>query len=219
MQQFKGLVRPIYRTARTQFDRLRLKQQIRRTPRPLRVVVGAGHHCPSGWVGTNIHQLNLLLPADWDFYFAERPITALLAEHVWEHLTLDEGLLAAQNCFRYLHPGGYLRVAVPDGLHPDPAYREHVRPGGTGPGADDHKIFYTYRSIGELFARAGFTVKPLEYFDEQGNFHHLPWQAADGMIRRSFHFDRRNQPGHPIPAYTSLLIDVHKDGAASPAKE
>lgn len=214
MQQLKGLVRPLYRDARTRLERLSLRQQIGRAPRPLRVVIGAGHHCPHGWIGTNIHLLNLLRPEDWRSYFAEGSIDALLAEHVWEHLTPDEGLLAAQHCWQYLRPGGYLRVAVPDGLHPDPAYREHTRPGGSGPGAFDHKVCYTYRSIGELFARAGFTVTPLEHFDEQGAFHSVAWDPEGGMIRRSLRFDTRNRQGAPVPAYSSLIVDAHKGPAA-----
>jgi predicted SAM-dependent methyltransferase len=51
----------------------------------------------------------------------------MLAEHVWEHLTEEEGLAAARACFKYLSPGGFLRVVVPDGLHPDPAYVEWSR--------------------------------------------------------------------------------------------
>lgn len=39
---------------------------------------------------------------------------SFLAEHVWEHLTLENAHRAARNCYRYLHPGGRLRLAVPD---------------------------------------------------------------------------------------------------------
>lgn len=39
---------------------------------------------------------------------------AFLAEHVWEHLSLDDAHRATRNCQRYLRPGGRLRLAVPD---------------------------------------------------------------------------------------------------------
>lgn len=213
MQQLKGGVRPLYRAARTQLDRLSLKRRIAHAPRPLRLVIGAGRTSQPGWIATNIQQLNVLVPADWRRYFRGPTVDALLAEHVWEHLTLDEGLAAARLCFAYLRPGGYLRLAVPDGLHPDPAYREHVRPQGSGPGADDHKVLYTYRSLGALLARAGFSVEPIEYFDETGAFHHRPWEPDDGLIRRSLRYDPRNQDGRPT--YTSLLVDARKGPAAS----
>ncbi len=38
----------------------------------------------------------------------------MLAEHAWEHLTYEEGILAAINWYKYLKPGVYIRCAVPD---------------------------------------------------------------------------------------------------------
>ena len=69
---------------------------------------------------------------------------AILAEHVWEHLDCFAAIVAAQNCFKYLKPGGYIRVAVPDGWHPDKDYIDYVKPGGWGAGSDDHHVLYTY---------------------------------------------------------------------------
>jgi predicted SAM-dependent methyltransferase len=56
----------------------------------------------------------------WKFFFQESSLDAILAEHVWEHLSLNEASIAAKNCFKYLKHGGYVRVAVPDGYHPSP---------------------------------------------------------------------------------------------------
>lgn len=39
---------------------------------------------------------------------------AFLAEHVWEHLSLEDAHRATRNCYRFLRPGGRLRLAVPD---------------------------------------------------------------------------------------------------------
>ena len=133
----------------------------------------------------------------------------MLAEHVWEHLTLHEGLTAAKQCFEYLKPGGYLRVAVPDGFHPDQKYIEGVKVDGTGPGADDHKVLYTYKTLKELFSSAGFRVELLEYFDAEGEFHFVNWDTRSGTIRRSLRFDKRNANGEL--KYTSIILDAHKD--------
>lgn len=38
----------------------------------------------------------------------------MLAEHVWEHMTKEEGIMAAKHCYEFLQDGGYIRVAVPD---------------------------------------------------------------------------------------------------------
>lgn len=179
-----------------------------RGTRPLRVVVGAAGEAPEGWLATEQDFLDLLDPATWQAFFDEASLDAILAEHVWEHLTLEEGRQAARVCFDYLRPGGYARVAVPDGLHPDPAYRDYVRPGGSGAGADDHKVLYTHESLSEVFESAGFTVSLLEYFDAGGTFHFTDWDPGDGMIVRSRRFDERNRDGHNH--YTSIIIDAVK---------
>jgi predicted SAM-dependent methyltransferase len=101
-----------------------------------------------------------------------------------------------------------LRIAVPDGFHPDPDYIEYVRPGGTGAGADDHKVLYNYKLLSEQLRRAGFEVTLLEYWDENGDFHFRPWSSRDGYISRSRDHDERNQNG--TLAYTSLIVDAIK---------
>ena len=132
----------------------------------------------------------------------------MLAEHVWEHLVPEDSAAAARNLHVLLRPGGYLRIAVPDGYHPDPAYREYARPGGSGEGSDDHKVFYTHETLREVFAQAGFEIRLLEWFDANGKFHSQSWRAEDGMIERSTRFDARNRT-NPT-AYTSLILDAVK---------
>jgi predicted SAM-dependent methyltransferase len=180
---------------------------------PLKIIVGTSGTSQPGWIASDIGYLNLLRPEHWAEHFSPASIEAILAEHVWEHLNLEEGRIAARTCHDYLKPGGYLRVAVPDGFHPDPAYRGWVRVGGVGVGADDHKVLYDHQTLGELFTQAGFEVTLLEYFDAQGKFHAMAWDPADGMIRRSQRFDARNQGGDL--RYTSLILDARKPAARS----
>lgn len=174
----------------------------------VKIVIGSGNIYEKGWVPTDIHYLNVLRENDWNFFFKENAIDAILAEHVWEHLSLGDGELAAKNCYKYLKKNGYLRIAVPDGLHPMPAYIDHVKIGGTGAGADDHKVLYTYKSLSGILQKAGFTVKLLEYFNEQGQFCESAWNAKEGLIRRSKNHDPRNADGKLN--YTSLMIDAVK---------
>ena len=108
----------------------------------------------------------------------------------------------------YLKPGGVLRLAVPDGFNPSNEYIEYVRPGGTGPGADDHKVLYTYKSMKERLERAGFKINLLEYWDKNGKFHYTDWTDEGGRIRRSRRYDPRNQDGRLH--YTSLIVDAIK---------
>ena len=180
---------------------------------PVRIVVGSNGVFQAGWYPTEETFLDLLKPEQWERIFSKHPAEAILAEHVWEHLTEAQGLEAARTCFRFLKPGGYVRAAVPDGLHPDPQYRNWAKPGGCGPSADDHKLFYTYKTLRKAFEEAGFTVELLEYFDEQGKFHASDWDPARGRIHRSLKFDRRNRDGRPH--YTSIILDAWKPGEPS----
>jgi predicted SAM-dependent methyltransferase len=131
-----------------------------------------------------------------------------LAEHVWEHLDKNQGRIAAEYCFQYLKPGASLRLAVPDGLHPDPTYIAYVNVGGNGPGAVDHRVLYDYRSLQSMLEGLGFRVKLLEYFDVNGKFQTVPWENKDGPIERSLANDPRNVDGQPN--YTSLIVDAIK---------
>jgi predicted SAM-dependent methyltransferase len=174
----------------------------------VRVIVGACEDRQEGWLATDKAQLDLVREADWANYFMPNTVKAILAEHVWEHLDSKAAMTAAQKCFEYLMPGGYIRVAVPDGLHPDQEYIDYVKPGGSGVGSDDHHVLYTYETLTAVFVSVGFEITLLEYFDEHGTFHFHEWSPADGMISRSSRFDSRN--GTRELAYTSIILDAIK---------
>jgi predicted SAM-dependent methyltransferase len=178
-------------------------------------VIGAGGRGQDGWTATEAEVLNLLEPQHWATYFRLDSIDALLAEHVWEYLSWEDGVEAARNCFDFLKPGGYLRVAVPDGCHPSRDYLRLVEPNGTGPEGKTAKMLFDYRSLRRLFEAAGFVVEMLEYFDEYGHFHYCDWNPADGVIHRSRLFDRRNVRGRL--AYTSIILDAVKPAYLRPA--
>lgn len=175
----------------------------------IRIIIGTGGIGLDSWISTEEYFLNLLKKADWENLFLPNSIDAILAEHVWEHLTIEDGETAAAMCHIYLKKGGYVRLAVPDGLHPDPEYINKVKVDGSGPGSDDHKVLYTYKTLSEVFQKAGFRCELLEYFDELGEFHYKEWDTKDGMIRRSMRYDPRNKSGDK--KYTSLVVDFFKD--------
>lgn len=94
-------------------------------------------------------------------------------------------MAAAEICFTYLKPSGYIRCAVPDGYFPDESYQNIVQVGGPGPKdhpAASHKIVHTYQTIINLFETVGFEVELFEYCDEDGTFHQQDWDGADGVI-------------------------------------
>jgi predicted SAM-dependent methyltransferase len=177
---------------------------------PRRIVIGSSGWFDFGWIPTEQHFLDLTKPADWERHFPPNSLDAMLAEHVWEHLTADEAHTAVKTCFTYLKPGGYLRIAVPDGHHPSPTYLEWVRVGGAWGGQlnNDHKVLYTYKTLVALFENAGFRVELYEYFDEAGAFHYREWDPRQGKIRRSKRFDKLNRDGSLT--YTSIVLDAFK---------
>jgi predicted SAM-dependent methyltransferase len=206
LKQLLGNILPIAYYRLKFANRYRLNKLAKQ--RPCQIIIGANRKFYPEWIPTEMGFFNMLNPGDWTRYFLENSIDAILAEHVWEHLTLEQGMAAARNCFKYLAPGGYLRVAVPDGFHPDPNYIEWVKPGGVGLQAYDHKVLYNYKTFSEVFELAGFKVELLEYFDEAGEFHYKEWNPEQGMITRSWRFDNRNKGGGL--AMTSIIIDARK---------
>jgi predicted SAM-dependent methyltransferase len=177
-----------------------------------KVVIGAGDYRNNpGWLYTQEEELSLLRREDWAAKFAPASLDAILAEHVWEHLTLEEAVAAAKLCREYLRPGGHIRVAVPDFNFPDEEYHRICQVGGPGPAdhpAASHKVFHTYQSLTEVFAAGGFDVRLLEYCDEHGVFHENPWEDADGVIYRSRRWDHRNRDG--VLRSVSLMLDAVK---------
>ena len=164
-----------------------------------------------GWISTQETELNVLCRSDLERIRENGKITAMLAEHVWEHMTKEEGIIAAKNCYDYLEPGGYLRVAVPDLNFKNQWYQNMVKIGGNGDPthpAYTHKIVYDYISFKEVFECAGFVVDLLEYCDAEGNFHYKYWNEADGKIGRSFKFDTRNRKDEL--GMVSIILDAKK---------
>jgi hypothetical protein len=88
-----------------------------------------------------------------------------------------------------------------------------------------------------LLEEAGFEAHPLEYWDEEGWFHHEPWRVEDGPVRRRPRFPpeagrfvrdaeyaRANEEGITAKRrvtseiwpfnYTSLIVDARKPATA-----
>lgn len=177
----------------------------------MKVILGAGKTVIEGWISTQEKDLNLLDWKDFEKLFKGNKAEAMLAEHVWEHMTKEEGMLAAKHCYDFLKEGGYMRVAVPDLNFKNDWYQNMVKVGGPGPKdhpAYTHKMVYDYKNLREVFEKAGFEVELLEYCDEEGDFHYKYWNEQDGKIGRSFRFDTRNSLEHL--GMVSVIIDAKK---------
>jgi predicted SAM-dependent methyltransferase len=62
----------------------------------MKVIIGAGRTSYDGWLSTQEHELNLLSKESWNRLFEPGGVDALLAEHVWEHLTYEGGDLCCR---------------------------------------------------------------------------------------------------------------------------
>lgn len=177
----------------------------------MKVIIGAGQTKYDGWLSTQEDELNLLSLESWSGLFKPESIDALLAEHVWEHLSYEEGISAANHCYEFLKPGGYIRCAVPDKNFRNEWYQQMVQVGGPGSvdhPAATHKIVYDAKTFVQVFEKAGFEVSLLEYCDENGDFHYTYWNQVDGRIGRSFRFDTRNSiEGLGM---VSIIVDAKK---------
>lgn len=176
----------------------------------MKIIVGAQSTQQFGWTSFQKNDLDIRDERSWARQFLSNSLDAILAEHVLEHLTYYEAAQAVRNCFKYLKPNGYFRIAVPDGFHPEPNYIAWVRP-MTGWNGDDHKFLFNYKNLCELLFDAGFIVRPLEWYDERGTFHQQLWNMRDGVITRSKDAIWSKFLGIVVNAkYTSLIVDAIK---------
>ena len=178
----------------------------------LKLIIGAGKSKIDGQISTNENELNLIDEETWRNKFQKETITHILAEHVWEHLTYNEGLIAANICFKYLKEGGLLRIAVPDGNYQNEWYQNMIKVGGPGPKdhpAASHRVVYDHNKLKMILENAGFYCEELEYCDEKGNFHYRFWNENDGKIGRSYRFDTRNSENEI--RMVSIIIDAKKE--------
>lgn len=113
----------------------------------MRIIVGAGKTKYNGWVSTQENELNLLSIDQWENISKNDDIEAILAEHVWEHLSYEDGIKAAENCYKFLKPGGYVRCAVPDKNFKNEWYQNMVKVGGQGMKHIQHQHIKLYMTI------------------------------------------------------------------------
>ena len=175
------------------------------TTRPLKVMLGAGPVRSPGWLQTDKELLDVTSQSDWSALFEPESIDSLLSEHMLEHLTETEARIALTECYRYLKPGGLFRIAVPDGYRRDAAYVAEASPPNDG-----HQVLYNIDSLTALLQSVGFATTALEYFDAQEQFHAVPWDEKEGLIRRSARFDTQQDFRRGDLFYTSVIVDARK---------
>lgn len=169
-----------------------------------RVLLGCGGRTRNNeaWLATDRYKVDLLDRSTFEKWWKPNTITAFLSEHVWEHLSEEEAERANSILFDFLKPGGWFRIAVPDGFNPNPKYIDHVKVGGDN---QYHKQLYNYKTLTAQLEKAGFKVEPLEYFNENGELVLNKWDKKDGFLRRcSFNLIRLRKKD------LSLVVDAFK---------
>jgi len=200
----RSFLRSIVLIPKNVFDKIRLKLKISKSTGKLQIIIGSEKTKYKNWLPTNIQSLNLLKMKSFVSLFDDKKVDRFLAEHVFEHITYEDALIALRHCNIFLKEGGVIRIAVPDGFHPNPEYIDMVKPGGFGYGSDDHKLLYNYKSLSKILEESGFVAHPLEYYDESGKFHFTDWNSEDGHVMRSMRYDKRFNESL---GYSSLIVD------------
>ncbi|WP_317899502.1 hypothetical protein [Aurantibacillus circumpalustris] len=209
-----GFITEIKRYRWAVLGRKKIKKCVKekqRNAQAIKIILGAGHHqLTSGdWINTDLPQFDVTKSDQWNYIFGALKIDNLLAEHVFEHLTLEQNKIAFDLIYSYLKPKGVFRFAVPDGYHPDKKYIDYVKPLGSGPGSDDHKLLWTIDLINETFSGSKFKIIPREYYSKEGNLVSTELRATDGKILRTA--GNSDKQDTEIKNYSSLIIDFVKE--------
>jgi hypothetical protein len=178
---------------------------------PFHIVIGAAMHQiedPRQFFAPNqipfsVNDLNILDVEDFRFYFGgPSSVDSIMAEHVFEHLDIEQSLQGFKNCYSFLKGNGksFLRVAVPDwDRYPENTtakkYFDDIR--------DKHHVQYNLDSLSALLKRGGLfeTVIPREYNAGHREFYG-GMDPRFGMVQRSWCFDKRG--------VFSLVVDAVK---------
>ena len=172
---------------------------------PIRIIIGASSTRESGWISTEQDIFDLTDPRTIRKFLRNSKVDAYLLEHVLEHLSIDDSQLALTLLANTLNTNGYIRIAVPDGNHPDDDYLHYV--GIDGP--DDHKFLWRVSDFERIAAELGLKLTVLEFCDETGFRRRVQQLDNRGLITRRFlnlNSDHTNWESSHGPS--SLIVDL-----------
>jgi predicted SAM-dependent methyltransferase len=130
-------------------------------------------------------QKNHLAQESQLFIYSDAPKNQAAKEHVIEHIEYEEFVFFLKVVKLFMKINGVIRIAVPDGNHPSKYIRDLVGVNGQEPGADDHKYFYKIGNMENIANHLGYKLEKLEYFDDDGVFHHNTYNENYGFISRN----------------------------------
>jgi len=115
MSPRRKLERAAHRAGAPLATPLALRRHLRAGGAP-RLTLGCGGAFPAAWLNTDRHpaQGAAHLDVTRRFPLPAGRLSHVLAEHVIEHVTLEQGRAMLGECARVLRPGGRVRVSTPD---------------------------------------------------------------------------------------------------------
>ncbi len=93
------------------------KRLAKSLPDHAKVQLGCGEHRFDGWVNIDINRAvnpDVRLDLRAGFPAPTESAAFVFSEHVFEHLTLDDGRRIFVDCHAALEQGGVMRIAMPD---------------------------------------------------------------------------------------------------------
>jgi tRNA (mo5U34)-methyltransferase len=165
--------------------------------KPHKFVLGPATVAHEGWDIVNVGDFLHTSTNDLKVAFeAADVVTNIVTEHWLDKLSESDRRTALRKIFALLNPGGRCRIAIPDPVAPDIA---NCPTGSNAPRL-------SFKALSTDLTSCGFSIEPLEWFDEAGCFQRRPWNPAEGMISRSADNDSRNSGGKL--RCTSIIVDA-----------
>ena len=193
---------------------IKLKTYLNFSNNDVNLILGAALTKQKGWFSTNEEWFDIVQKSHWDYFFkSKKRVKKVLAEHVFEHLTLDEMRSALNLIYENMVCGGSLRIAVPDGNNPYKEYRDHCGINGIGADASDHKQFITFELLSNEVQKVGFkfTLKEGYLQNRELITEKLNFELGIIMRSRSNKININSKEGWSFPdSNTSLIMDCFK---------
>ncbi len=194
---------------------LKLKIYLILSKNNVNLILGAALTKQKGWFSTNEEWFDIIQKNHWERLFNSKiRVKRVLAEHVFEHLTLYEMRQALNLIYKNMVYGGSLRIAVPDGNNPNQEYRNHCGINGIGADASDHKQFITFELLSNEVEKIGFKFTLKEGYMKNNKLisEKLNFELGTVMRSRSNENNINAKEGWSFPdSNTSLIIDCFKN--------
>lgn len=124
----KRIIRKLYYKPPAYFFNHLKKSRLKRRSRPIistylknneikKLQIGCGNNTLDSWLNADLEYKKnevAYMDAGRSFPLPDASFDYIYSEHIFEHLTLTQGIVMLGECYRVLKPGGRLRLATPD---------------------------------------------------------------------------------------------------------